>query len=88
MTIYMHGNAYSMQMERFKCMYIAPPSRHACILNETQGRATKVLMQTHSVLYIITSCHVSNAIIHIKVQCGACVKSCSIYIIYLHSAHM
>ena len=41
-TIYLHMNAYSMQMERLKRVHMAPPSRHACMLNEAQGCGTKV----------------------------------------------
>ena len=41
-TIYLHINAYSMQMERLKRVHMAPPSRHACMLNEALACGTKV----------------------------------------------
>ena len=62
-----------MQMERFKWVQMAPPSLHACMLNEAQGRGTKVHKENYN---YITSCLTCN--IYHTYQCTARERGASV----------
>ena len=57
-----HINAYSMQMEGFKWVHMAPPSLHTCMLNEAQGCGTKLHKEISCAVNYnyITSCLTCN----------------------------